>query len=77
MAGDGFGQMYTVCEDNLETNLGEPWPSWGERKQQLIDASEGVSDKNAATYRDAARTADVDPPYVLQAKLENVRGMVR
>ncbi|WP_158820601.1 MULTISPECIES: TOPRIM nucleotidyl transferase/hydrolase domain-containing protein [unclassified Streptomyces] len=54
----GSASMYTVCEDNLETNLGEAWPSWGERKQQLIDAGEGVSDKNAATYREVARTAD-------------------
>ncbi|MFD4738120.1 TOPRIM nucleotidyl transferase/hydrolase domain-containing protein [Streptomyces virginiae] len=73
----GSASVYTVCEDNLETNLGETWPSWGERKQQLIDEGEGVSDKNAATYREAARTADSDPPYVLQAMLENVRGMVR
>ncbi|MET9373903.1 AAA family ATPase [Streptomyces sp. NPDC002992] len=73
----GSGGTYTVFEDNLETYLGESWPSWGERKQQLIAAGEGASDKNAATYREAARTAAADPPYVLQAMLENVRGMVR
>ncbi|MFJ1563501.1 TOPRIM nucleotidyl transferase/hydrolase domain-containing protein [Streptomyces erythrochromogenes] len=72
----GSASMYTVCEDDLETNLGETWPSGGERNHQLIDAGEGVSDKIAATYREAALTADVDPPYVLQAMLENVRGMV-
>lgn len=77
MAGHGFGAVYTVFEDNLETYPGESWPSWGERKQQLIDAGEGASDKNAATYREAARTAAADPPYVLQAMPENVRGMVR
>ncbi|MGW6611901.1 ATP-dependent nuclease [Streptomyces erythrochromogenes] len=73
----GSASAYTVFEDNLETYLGESWPSWGERKQQLIDAGEGASDKNAATYREAARTAHSDPPYVLQAMLENVRAMVR
>lgn len=73
----GSASRYTVFEDNLETYLGETWPSWVARKQQLIDAGEGVSDKNAATYREAARTADVDPPYVLQAMLENVREMAR
>ncbi|MEU4076347.1 ATP-dependent endonuclease [Streptomyces venezuelae] len=73
----GSGSTYTVFEDNLETYLGESWPSWGERKQQLIDAGEGASDKNAATYREAARTAATAPPYILQAMLENVRGMVR
>ncbi|MFF1480163.1 hypothetical protein ACFVYD_21850 [Streptomyces sp. NPDC058301] len=60
MAGHGFGAVYTVFEDNLETYPGESWPSWGERKQQLIDAGEGASDKNAATYREAARTAGED-----------------
>ncbi|MFD7080462.1 TOPRIM nucleotidyl transferase/hydrolase domain-containing protein [Streptomyces sp. NPDC059918] len=24
----GSASVYTVCEDNLETNLGEAWPSW-------------------------------------------------
>ncbi|WP_137992475.1 ATP-dependent nuclease [Streptomyces vilmorinianum] len=74
--GTGSADTHTVFEDNLETYLGESWHSWGERKQQLIDAGEGASDKNAATYREAARTAVTDPPYVLQAMLENVRGMV-
>ncbi|WP_329284490.1 AAA family ATPase [Streptomyces sp. NBC_00691] len=73
----GSAGTYTVFADNLETYLGESWPSWGERQQQLIATGEGVSDKNAATYREAARTAAAEPPYVLQAMLENVRGMVR
>lgn len=68
---------YTVFEDVLETSLSEHWPAWGARRQELIDTGDGVSDKNAATYREAARTATTEPPYVLQAALENVRALTR
>ncbi|MFC9038010.1 ATP-dependent endonuclease [[Kitasatospora] papulosa] len=68
---------YTVFEDVLETYLSGYWPAWGSRRQELIDTGHGVPDKNAATYREAARTATTEPPHVLQAALENVRAMTR
>lgn len=73
----GSAATHTVFEDNLETLLEESWPAWGERRRELIEAGEGAAEKNAATYREAARTALADPPYVLQAMLENVRAMAR
>ncbi|WOX21227.1 ATP-dependent nuclease [Streptomyces solicathayae] len=68
---------HTVFGDNLETFLEESWPAWGERRRELIEAGEGAPEKNAATYREAARTAATEPPYVLQVLLDNVRSMAR
>jgi putative ATP-dependent endonuclease of OLD family len=64
---------YTVFEDSLETYLAEHWPAWGVRRQELIDAGQGVDGKNAATYQESTRTAATDPPFLLHALLENVQ----
>ncbi|MFF3407738.1 ATP-dependent endonuclease [Streptomyces sp. NPDC002742] len=66
---------YTVFKDDLETCLAEQWPAWGVRRQELIDVGEGVEGKNAVTYQEATRTAMADPPFILQALLENVRAL--
>lgn len=68
---------HMVLEDNLETYLADQWPSWGTRKAELIASGDGFPAKNAATYREAARTADTPPPFVIQAVLENLKAMVK
>ncbi|MEU2480942.1 AAA family ATPase [Streptomyces sp. NPDC013130] len=68
---------HTVFEDNLEAFLADTWPAWGTRKSELIASGDGFPAKNAATYREAARTAAGDAPFVLQALLENIKTMVR
>ncbi|MET9891898.1 AAA family ATPase [Streptomyces sp. NPDC006465] len=72
---DESASQYTVFENNLEIYLAEYWPAWHARRQELIDAGEGVGDKNAATYLEATRTATSDPPFLLHALLENVRAL--
>ncbi|MYW53479.1 AAA family ATPase [Streptomyces sp. SID8376] len=66
---------YTVFEDTLETYLDQYWPTWDERRQELIRAGEGVAGKNAATYLETTRTVVAQPPYLLHALLENVRSL--
>ncbi|MGV9315534.1 ATP-dependent nuclease [Streptomyces sp. NPDC003691] len=73
---DESAARYTVFERDLETYLAEYWPAWGARRKELIDEGEGFGDKNAATYRTAARTAATAPPFLIQALLENVKAMV-
>ncbi|MEV5354583.1 AAA family ATPase [Streptomyces sp. NPDC052693] len=67
---------YTVFEDNLETYLQQHWPTWGERRKELVASGEGFDEKNAATYLETTRTVSADPPYVLHALLENVRALI-
>ncbi|MEU9455945.1 TOPRIM nucleotidyl transferase/hydrolase domain-containing protein [Streptomyces sp. NPDC048277] len=64
---------YTVFEDTLETYLDQHWPTWEERRQELIRVGEGIDGKNAATYLETTRTAGAEPPFLLHALLENVR----
>ncbi|MYV52520.1 ATP-dependent endonuclease [Streptomyces sp. SID3212] len=66
---------YTVFEDTLETHLDQYWPTWEERRQELVRAGEGVDGKNAATYLETTRTALTEPPFLLHALLENVRSL--
>ncbi|MEV2233688.1 AAA family ATPase [Streptomyces phaeochromogenes] len=66
---------YTVFEDDLEMYLAKHWPAWDVRRRELIDTCDGVKGKNAVTYQDATRTAVADPPFILQALLENVRAL--
>jgi hypothetical protein len=73
-ADDSTGR-YTVFEDTLETYLDQYWPTWEERRQELIRAGEGVAGKNAATYLETTRTVVAQPPYLLHALLENVRSL--
>jgi predicted ATP-dependent endonuclease of OLD family len=73
-ADDSTGR-YTVFEDTLETYLDQHWPTWEERRQELIRAGEGVAGKNAATYLETTRTVVAQPPYLLHALLENVRSL--
>lgn len=68
---------YTVFEDELETHLAAYWPAWDFRRRELISSGEGVDGKNAATYREATRTVETDPPFLLHAMLENVRALAR
>ncbi|MFJ6995282.1 ATP-dependent nuclease [Streptomyces sp. NPDC003090] len=68
---------HTVFEDNLEAYLGEHWAAWGARRRELVASGDGFPEKNAATYREAARTADAEPPYVIEAMLENIMTLVR
>ncbi|MGW2558676.1 ATP-dependent nuclease [Streptomyces sp. NPDC001514] len=68
---------HMVFEDNLETFLVDKWPAWGTRKSELIASGDGFPAKNAATYREAARTASSAPPFELQAVLENLKAMVK
>ncbi|MFJ9700582.1 ATP-dependent nuclease, partial [Streptomyces fradiae] len=72
----GSSSTHTVFEDTLETYLADHWPAWGDRCREL-QAELGPSRKNAAVYREAARTAASGPPYVLQAALENIRALAR
>ncbi|MCG3039732.1 ATP-dependent endonuclease [Streptomyces sp. S1A] len=69
--------QYTVFEDSLETYLASHWPAWEMRRRELVNDGEGFDGKNAATYREAARTASTEPPGLIQALLENVRALVR
>ncbi|MBP8533122.1 ATP-dependent endonuclease [Streptomyces sp. MK37H] len=69
--------QYTVFDDSLETYLASHWPAWNRRRQELINDGEGFDGKNAATYREAARTADAEPPDLIQALLENVRALAK
>ncbi|MFJ4829451.1 ATP-dependent nuclease [Streptomyces sp. NPDC088747] len=73
-ADDSTGR-YTVFEDTLETHLDQHWPTWEERRQELVRACEGVDGKNAATYLETTRTAATEPPFLLHALLENVRSL--
>ncbi|UKL06969.1 MULTISPECIES: ATP-dependent nuclease [unclassified Streptomyces] len=68
---------HAVFEDHMETFLAESWPAWGSRVAELIDSGEGFPAKNAATYREAARTAVREPPFILQALLENAAALVK
>ncbi|MEU0701506.1 ATP-dependent endonuclease [Streptomyces bacillaris] len=75
-ADDSTGR-YTVFEDTLETHLSQHWPTWEERRQELVRAGEGPDGKNAATYLETTRTVAAEPPYLLHALLENVRYLAR
>ncbi|MFF5770099.1 ATP-dependent endonuclease [Streptomyces californicus] len=75
-ADDSTGR-YTVFEDTLETHLRWHWPTWEERRQELVRAGEGPDGKNAATYLETTRTVAAEPPYLLHALLENVRYLAR
>ncbi|MFG2419651.1 ATP-dependent endonuclease [Streptomyces sp. NPDC048448] len=66
---------YTVFEDTLETYLGQHWPTWEERRRELVQTGEGVDGKNAATYLETTRTVAGDAPFLLYALLENVHSM--
>lgn len=68
---------YTVFSDNLEVYLDYYWQAWRERKQALVRLGEGFDGKHAPTYREAARTAETDPPYHLVALLEHARLLTR
>ncbi|MGW8759079.1 ATP-dependent nuclease [Streptomyces albidoflavus] len=74
---DNSTGRYTVFEDTLETYLDQHWPTWEERRLELIRAGEGVAGKNAATYLETTRTVTAGPPYLLHALLENVRSLAR
>ncbi|MFD3949112.1 MULTISPECIES: ATP-dependent endonuclease [Streptomyces] len=74
---DNSTGRYTVFEDTLETYLDQHWPTWEERRLELIRAGEGVAGKNAATYLETTRTVMAGPPYLLHALLENVRSLAR
>jgi hypothetical protein len=41
----------------------------------MIREGEGFAGKNAATYREAARTADSEPPLLLRLLLQNILGL--
>ncbi|MGW4732406.1 AAA family ATPase [Streptomyces shenzhenensis] len=58
---------YTVFEDTLETYLDQHWPTWEERRRELVRAGEGIEGKNAATYLETTRTAAAEPPFLLHA----------
>lgn len=73
-ADDSTGR-YTVFEDTLETHLDQHWPTWEERRQELVRVGEGIDGKNAATYLETTRTAATEPPFLLHALLENVRSL--
>ncbi|MFJ1937950.1 ATP-dependent nuclease, partial [Kitasatospora sp. NPDC088160] len=68
---------YAVFSDRLETYLANEWPSWGERRRELINAGDGFEQKDAATYREAALTADSAPPFHLAGILESAQLMIR
>ncbi|MFD1663714.1 AAA family ATPase [Streptomyces caeni] len=73
-ADDSTGR-YTVFEDTLETYLDQHWPTWEERRRELVRLGEGVDGKNAATYLETTRTVATEPPFLLHALLENVRSL--
>ncbi|WPP29886.1 ATP-dependent nuclease [Streptomyces sp. CL7] len=75
-ADDSTGR-FTVFEDTLETHLSQYWPTWEERRKELVRAGEGADGKNAATYLEATRTVAAEPPYLLHALLENVRSLAQ
>ncbi|MCD0483384.1 ATP-dependent endonuclease [Streptacidiphilus sp. ASG 303] len=68
---------HTVFGDNLEVYLGGEWPSWEQRRRELVALGDGFTHKNTATYREAARTAEAGPPLLLLTLLENVRALAR
>ncbi|MDH6134836.1 hypothetical protein P3T37_004245 [Kitasatospora sp. MAA4] len=68
---------YTVFEDNLEEYLKGAWPTWTARLQELIATGDGFPGKNAATYREAARSTEGNPPALLIALLANVQELLR
>ncbi|OEV14124.1 ATP-dependent nuclease [Streptomyces nanshensis] len=68
---------YTVFEENLEAFLQTEWSRWGDRREELIASGDGFAAKNAATYREATKTAVTGPPFVLQALLERVKTIVK
>ncbi|MEU6848665.1 AAA family ATPase [Actinacidiphila alni] len=69
---DESTRTYTVFRDDLEGYLGSHWPAWAERKREMIRDGEGFAGKNAATYREAARTAASEPPLFLQSLVQNI-----
>ncbi|MEU3513505.1 hypothetical protein ABZ733_37860 [Streptomyces longwoodensis] len=73
-ADDSTGR-YTVFGDTLETYLSQHWPSWEERRKELVRTGQGVDGKNSATYLETTRTVKAEPPYLLHALLENVRSL--
>ncbi|MEU0910468.1 ATP-dependent nuclease [Streptomyces althioticus] len=73
-ADDSTGR-YTVFGDTLETYLGQYWPSWEERRKELVRTGQGVDGKNSATYLETTRTVMTEPPFLLHALLENVRSL--
>ncbi|MFE7565553.1 AAA family ATPase [Streptomyces sp. NPDC057539] len=75
--GDDSTGRYTVFEDTLETHLGQHWPTWDERRREIVRAGEGVDGKNAATYLETTRTVAGEPPFLLHALLENIRSLAR
>ncbi|WP_326789785.1 AAA family ATPase [Streptomyces sp. NBC_00151] len=64
--GDESTGRYTVFEDTLETYLSLNWPTWDERRRELVRAGEGVDGKNAATYLETTRTVTGEPRYRLR-----------
>ncbi|CAK7287510.1 ATP-dependent nuclease [Streptomyces sp. RM1] len=72
---DESTRRYTVFEDTLETYLDEHWPSWQERRRELVRTGQGVDGKNSATYLETTRTVATEPPFLLYALLENVRSL--
>ncbi|KPC96712.1 ATP-dependent nuclease [Streptomyces albus] len=74
---DDSTSRYTVFEDTLETYLNQHWPTWEERRQELVSAGEGTDGKNSATYLETTRTVPTEPPLLLHALLENVRLLAR
>lgn len=75
--GDDSTGRYTVFEDTLEAHLGQHWPTWDERRREIVRAGEGVDGKNAATYLETTRTVAGEPPFLLHALLENIRSLAR
>jgi hypothetical protein len=63
--------------DDLERFAAGNWTSWTARRQALIDSGDGIGGKNADTYREAARTADREPPFEIVTVLEYVRALAR
>ncbi|MFG2698012.1 ATP-dependent endonuclease [Kitasatospora sp. NPDC048407] len=68
---------YTVFDDNLEEYLKGAWPAWSRRIKQLIDSGDGFPGKNAPTYREAASSAEGNPPSLLVELLANVQELLK
>jgi len=72
-----FKEDHAMFVDDLELFAAGNWPSWTARRQALIDSGDGIGGKNADTYREAARTAEREPPFEIVTVLEYVRAMAR
>lgn len=69
---DESTREYTIFHDHLEGHLTSHWPAWVERQREMVRDGDGFAGKNAATYREAARTTTSEPPLLLQSLLQNV-----